>query len=294
MVWTQTAAFTLALVNLIVLFEFLFSLVLRRRVYSLAGTLTNVSAYTIYLIIAAIYGYSEYLLMSYMQLTLHVPQLAQGWWYWPALILADDFCFYWFHRLSHKLGILWMSHVVHHSSNEFNLSVGLRQTWLPFLGIFFWLPVAIAGFKIEHILMVQAASLSYQFMMHSQIINLPKTWGLIFNTPSHHRVHHGMNEQYIDQNFAGTLIIWDRLFKTFTPERATVNFGIHEPSPRGEVLFVQLWGPLQFLKGFFIRSTHHEGDPYSAQRSSVFLAVAFLLISLTAFYAVISNPRWFI
>lgn len=291
--WHQSVILALAMVNSIVLVEYLISLVFRRRVYSLAGTLTNISAYTIYLIIAAIYGYAEYLIMSYLQLSLGTQKLPVTWWYWLMLILADDLCFYWFHRMSHKLGLLWMSHVVHHSSPEFNLSVGLRQTWLPFLGILFWLPLALMGFKIEHILLVQAASLSYQFFMHSQIINLPRFWGWIFNTPSHHRVHHGMNAEYIDRNFAGVLIIWDRLFKTFTPERAPVQFGIHEPSPRGEILFVQIWGPLQFLKGFFVKTPLQASDPYAAQRTSVILAIVFLVASLAAFSAVILNPRWF-
>jgi sterol desaturase/sphingolipid hydroxylase (fatty acid hydroxylase superfamily) len=217
--WHETVVLTLLFVNAIVVVELLISVVARKHVYSLAGTLTNVAAYTIYLIIAAIYGYLAYLTMTYIQLVLRIPKLNIGWVYWPLLIIAEDFCFYWFHRLSHKLDILWMSHVVHHSSHEFNLSVGLRQTWFPFLGIFFWLPLAYAGFLPEHILLVQAASLSYQFFMHTQIIDLPRFWGWVFNTPSHHRVHHGMNREYIDRNFAGVFIVWDRLFRTLSRNR---------------------------------------------------------------------------
>jgi len=295
MVWQQSVIYTLVFVNAVVLFEVLLGFTLRRKVYSLGGTLTNVAAYTIYLIIAAIYGYVEYLLLSYLQLMFSVKQLEPGWWYWLALILADDFCFYWFHRLSHKLGILWMAHVVHHSSHEFNLSVGLRQTWLPFLGMLFWLPLAFAGFKPEHILLVQAASLSYQFFMHTQLINLPRFWGWVFNTPSHHRVHHGMNAEYIDRNFAGVLIIWDRLFGTFEPEKNPVRFGIHEPSPRGEILFVQLWGPVQFAKNLFLRAEHPTGeDVYARQKTSPLLAAVLLVLALILFALVIHNPRWFL
>lgn len=293
--WHETVVLTLLFVNAIVVVELLISLVARKHVYSLAGTLTNVAAYTIYLIIAAIYGYLAYLTMSYIQLMLSIPRLNVGWAYWPLLILAEDFCFYWFHRMSHRLGILWMSHVVHHSSHEFNLSVGLRQTWLPFLGILFWLPLAFAGFRPEHILLVQATSLSYQFFMHTQLINLPRFWGWVFNTPSHHRVHHGMNREYIDRNFAGVFIIWDRLFRTFEPERAPVRFGIHEPSPRGEVLFVQLWGPVQFAKNILLRSEISEDrDVYALQRNSVVLAAIFLVLSIVVFAIVLKNPRWFI
>ncbi|MFO1471960.1 MAG: sterol desaturase family protein [Turneriella sp.] len=296
MTWQDTAILTLAAVNAVVLLELFTALLRRRHVYSLAGTLTNMSAYTVYLIIAAIYGYLEYLLLSFLQLSFAVPRLPMTSWYWLLLIVADDFCFYWFHRASHKFGILWMSHVVHHSSNEFNFSVGLRQTWMPFLGILFWLPLAFAGFKPEHILLVQAASLTYQFLMHTQLIDLPRAFGLIFNTPSHHRVHHGMNTEYIDRNFAGVLIIWDRLFRTFAPERAAVTFGIHEPSGRGEILFAQLHGPWQFIKNIFTRNKSHppEVDAYTKQKTSVALAVFFLLLSLAIFAAAIYNPRWFI
>ncbi len=297
MTWQQSVVWTLACVNAIVLAELLISLVMSRRVYSLAGTLTNISAYTIYLIIAAIYGYAEYLIMSYLQLSLATPKLPLTWWYWALLILADDFCFYWFHRLSHKLGILWMSHVVHHSSHEFNLSVGLRQTWLPFLGIIFWLPLALAGFKVEHILLVQAASLSYQFFMHTQLVDLPRFWGLVLNTPSHHRVHHGMNPEYIDKNFAGVFILWDRLFKTFAPEKNTVKFGIHAPAPRGEVVFVQIWGPWAFVKNLFSRPQPHTAETtgvYSRQKTSALFALILLILSLLATYVAIKNPRWFL
>jgi sterol desaturase/sphingolipid hydroxylase (fatty acid hydroxylase superfamily) len=296
MPWHQSVVITLGFVNAIVLLELLLSLALSRRVYSLAGTLTNVSAYTIYLIIAAIYGYLEYLVISYMQLWLGTARLPVTWWYWALLILADDFCFYWFHRLSHKLSLLWMSHVVHHSSHEFNFSVGLRQTWLPFLGILFWLPLALAGFRIEHILLVQAASLSYQFLMHTQLINLPRFWGFLFNTPSHHRVHHGMNPEYIDKNFAGVFILWDKLFGSFVPEKNPVTFGIHEPSPRGEIIFAQIWGPWAFIKNIFSRHKILQPgeDVYQQQKTSALLAALLLLLSLFLFFVVIKNPRWFL
>lgn len=293
--WQQSVVITLAFVNGIVFLELLVSLTLKRRVYSLAGTLTNISAYTVYLVIAAIYGYIEYLAMSYMQLAWNIRPLAATWWYWVLLVLADDFCFYWFHRLSHKLSILWMSHVVHHSSHEFNLSVGLRQTWLPFLGMFFWFPLALAGFQIEHILLVQAASLSYQFLMHTQLLNLPRYWGILFNTPSHHRVHHGRNPEYIDKNFAGVLILWDKLFGSFVPEKNAVSFGIDAPSPRGEIIFAQLWGPWALVQNLFAkRDIRHDADVYARQKNSAVFAVILLILSLALFILVIQNPRWFI
>lgn len=292
MPWQTTAILTLAAVNALVLGEWLLSLAVRRRVYTIAGALTNIADYTIYLVIAALYGYTEYLLIVWLQFEFSVARLTQNGFYWLALFVADDFCFYWFHRLSHKLGILWMSHVVHHSSNEINLSVGLRQTWLPFLGMLFWLPLAFAGFAPEHVLAMQAASLTYQFLMHTQLLNMPRIAGLVLNTPSHHRVHHGMNPEYIDKNFAGVLIIWDRLFKTFSAEKSPVEFGIHAPSPRGEVVSVQLWGPRQFLLGLAGRPATQRS--YAAQKTSALLAALLLVAALGLFALAIVNPRWFI
>jgi len=307
MAWSTSVLITFAAVNLFVLLEWLLTLLVRRNVYSLSGTLTNVAAYTIYLIIAAIYGYLTYLIMGYLQLALHITPLKVTWWYWLALVIGEDFSFYWFHRFSHKFGILWMSHVVHHSAHEFNYSVGLRQTWLPFLGLIFWLPLALVGFSPEHILIVQGFSLSYQFLMHTRLTEnwrqkliqplrlLGSLWGYIFNTPSHHRVHHGMNAEYIDRNFAGLLIIWDRLFGTFTPEVAPVQYGVPDPPGRGEVIFVQLNGPAQFLKGLVVRhGTAALENPYARQKTSALLAFFLLLSALAIFFAAIKNPRWFL
>lgn len=295
MPWQQTAPLVLLGVTLAVVFEWLLGLVMHRKVYSFTGALTNISGYTIYLVIAAIYGYVEFLLFSYVQLSLPVPALPISGLYWLLLFLADDFCFYWFHRMSHRLGILWLSHVVHHSSNEFNLAVGLRQTWLPFLGMLFWLPLAFAGFRPEHILLMQAASLSYRFLMHTQLINLPRFFGKVFNTPSHHRVHHGRNAEYIDKNFGGLLIVWDRLFRSFAPERAAVDYGIDQIPARGEVLFAQIWGPWQYLLSWF----RSGGAPtvqadYAAQKTSPVIAAFFFAAALAFLFAVLKNARWFI
>lgn len=295
MPWQQTAPLVLLGVTLAVVFEWLLGLVMHRKVYSLTGAITNISCYTIYLVIAAIYGYVEFLLFSYVQLSFPVSALPVSGLYWLLLFLADDFCFYWFHRMSHRLGILWLSHVVHHSSNEFNLAVGLRQTWLPFLGMLFWLPLALAGFRPDHILLIQATSLTYQFLMHTQLINLPRFFGTVFNTPSHHRVHHGRNAEYIDKNFGGVLIVWDHLFRSFAPERAAVDYGIDQIPARGEVLFAQLWGPWQYLRSSFRTGiAPPEKADYAAQRTSPVWALVMLALALGIFFMVIRNPRWFI
>jgi sterol desaturase/sphingolipid hydroxylase (fatty acid hydroxylase superfamily) len=146
---------------------------------------------------------------------------------WIALFLADDFVYYWYHRTHHRIRVCWASHVVHHSSEHYNLSTALRQTWTPFTALPFWLPLAFLGFSPWMILLQQSVSLLYQFFIHTERVG--KMWRpieFIMNTPSHHRVHHGSNSQYLDTNYGGILIIWDRLFGSFRPECERVVYGL--------------------------------------------------------------------
>lgn len=147
---------------------------------------------------------------------------------WIALFFLDDLCYYAFHRAHHEIRLLWAVHVNHHSSEEYNLSTALRQPWLePFFGHFFWLPLTFLGFPVEAVLFQQVVNLLYQYWIHTeQIDRLPRWFEFIFNTPSHHRAHHGSNPEYLDKNYGGILIIWDRLFGTFEPEVAPVRYGL--------------------------------------------------------------------
>jgi sterol desaturase/sphingolipid hydroxylase (fatty acid hydroxylase superfamily) len=147
--------------------------------------------------------------------------LGYQWWVWLLLFFCDEFSYYWFHRASHECRLLWASHVVHHSSQRYNLSTALRQSWTgTFTGWIFWMWLPLVGFRPVMVLTMQAVSLLYQFWIHTELVSSlgPLEW--VFNTPSHHRVHHGSNPRYIDRNHAGTLIIWDRLFGTFESEDA--------------------------------------------------------------------------
>ena len=149
---------------------------------------------------------------------------------WILLFLAVDCLYYWFHRSSHEINALWAAHIVHHQSEEYNLSVALRQSW--FQGWFSWvfyLPLAIIGFEPMMFLTISALNTLYQFWIHTRAIGKlgPLEW--IINTPSHHRVHHGSDPKYIDKNHAGTLIIWDRMFGTFKEEEEEPVFGITKP-----------------------------------------------------------------
>ena len=149
------------------------------------------------------------------------------WWAWVLVFFADDFSYYWFHRTSHECRFFWASHVVHHSSQRYNLGIALRQTWTgTAMSWVFWLWMPLAGFPPMMIMTVQAISLLYQFWIHTELIRRMGPLEAVLNTPSHHRVHHGSNREYLDRNHAGILIIWDRLFGTFEPERARVIYGL--------------------------------------------------------------------
>ena len=149
------------------------------------------------------------------------------WWAYVALFACDDLAFYWYHRISHEVRVFWASHVVHHSSTHFNLSTALRQPWVPLTTLPFWAPLALLGFAPWMIFGMQSVSLIYQFGLHTERIGrLSAPIEFLFNTPSHHRVHHGSQEQYLDKNYGGILIIWDRLFGTFAGEGERVIYGL--------------------------------------------------------------------
>jgi len=142
-------------------------------------------------------------------------------WAWLVIFFAEDLTYYWFHRISHERRFWWVSHVNHHSSQHYNLSTALRQTWTgAWVGTWaLWLPLAFLGFPPAMIAIQKGISLVYQFWIHTEAIGrMPRWFEAVFNTPSHHRVHHARNPRYLDRNYAGILIVWDRLFGTFQPE----------------------------------------------------------------------------
>src|SRR5690606_15546184 len=154
------------------------------------------------------------------------------------LLFLFDLLYYWAHCWSHEINIMWASHVVHHSSQEYNLSVALRQPWFqPLTTSWVFLPVAFLGFPTEMFIMISAIDILYQFWIHTEYVGkMGKVIEFIFNTPSHHRVHHGTNPKYLDKNHAGSLIIWDKLFGTFQKEEEEVVYGITSP--------LNSWNPL--------------------------------------------------
>ena len=146
--------------------------------------------------------------------------VGRQWWAWGALFFLDDFAYYWFHRMNHEVRLFWAGHVPHHSSQKMNYGTALRQ------GVgervhkyFFWLWIPLLGFDPIMMFVAMSINLIYQFWVHTELVDrLPNWYEYIFNTPSHHRVHHASNIRYLDCNHAGVLIIWDRIFGTFSPE----------------------------------------------------------------------------
>lgn len=170
--------------------------------------------------------------------TLYTSLFASGWklfanemhnpWSWIGLFIAQDFLYYWFHRTSHRCRWFWSAHVAHHSSKFMNFSTALRQSALyPLTGMWlFWLPLAWIGFPPEDITMIVAINLFFQFWIHTELTKKLPYFDYWFNTPSHHRVHHATNAPYIDKNYGGVFIIWDRLFGSFVPETEKCRYGI--------------------------------------------------------------------
>jgi len=152
-----------------------------------------------------------------------------AWWAWAICFFADDLSYYWFHRASHQVRFLWASHAVHHSPQNFTFSSALRMPWTSTLtgNFLFWFWMPLAGLAPMMIVTVKSFNAVYQFWLHTEKINkMPKWFEALFNTPSHHRVHHGSNVEYLDKNHGGTLIIWDRLFGTYCNETQKPVYGL--------------------------------------------------------------------
>lgn len=160
-----------------------------------------------------------------------LPHLELNWATIITCVLLADFAYYWEHRMMHRIGIGWATHTVHHSSEHFNMSVAYRFGPLDaVMPIIFSLPIVMLGYDPILVLLAEVFVQVFQTLLHTEIIGkLTKPVEFIFNTPSHHRVHHGSNRQYWDKNYAGILIVWDRLFGTFEPEVEKVRYGISEP-----------------------------------------------------------------
>jgi sterol desaturase/sphingolipid hydroxylase (fatty acid hydroxylase superfamily) len=181
---------------------------------------------------------------------------ADAWWTWALLFFVDDFVYYWFHRISHESRFFWNFHVVHHSSRHFNLSVAGRQSW--FSGIAHWIfyaPIMLMGFAPWMFALMHGFNLIYQFWIHTKAIDQLGWMEHIFNTPSHHRVHHAINDKYLDKNYAGALIIWDKIFGSFVEETEEPRYGIIKQIESYNPLWINTHAWVEMFAGMRQRQT---------------------------------------
>lgn len=224
--------------------------------------------------------------MAFWYLHEHSPLrdvIQRQWWAWGLLFLLDDFTYYWFHRLNHEVRLFWAGHVPHHSSIHYNLGTALRQGVGERLHKFiFWLWLAALGFDPLMIFTMISVSLLYQFFIHTEMVDrMPAWFEAVFNTPSHHRVHHASNIVYLDCNHAGILIIWDKLFGTFSEEKPnekpvyglTTNIKTYQPARVATHEYGAIWKDMsktskltEKLKYvFYAPGWSHDGDDKRAK-----------------------------
>lgn len=207
------------------------------KLYRLNDAITNISCGIGQQILGIVFKTVIFFGYFWLYENARIFSIPSNWFWWIVLFIGVDFCYYWFHRMGHEVNAIWATHVVHHQSEDYNLSVALRQSWFQsFFSNLFYLPLAVLGFDPFIAITVIAFNTLYQFWIHTELIRNMGWFELVFNTPSHHRVHHGSNPKYIDKNHGGTLIIWDRIFGTFQQEDEKVVYGITTP--------LNSWNPL--------------------------------------------------
>ncbi len=216
---------------ILIAIEIVAARVLERKVYRFADSFADLGCGIIEQLLGVLAKatlFAAYLWLYANARLFDLPE--NSWLVYATCFLGVDFLYYWFHRMSHEIGAFWAAHSVHHQSEEYNLSVALRQgSFQSFFSWMFYLPLAVLGFAPLTFITCSALNTLYQFWIHTRLIGKlgPIEW--VFNTPSHHRVHHGRNPRYIDRNHAGTLIIWDRLFGTFVEETDEPVYGVVKP-----------------------------------------------------------------
>jgi sterol desaturase/sphingolipid hydroxylase (fatty acid hydroxylase superfamily) len=225
--------------------EFIYGWLSKKQTYRLNDTINSLQLGTLSTLGKVLrFGLSAALLGAFA-IWIGIPQWSMASaWQWAAAFVIYDFCYYWKHRYGHECRIFWASHVAHHQSEEFNLSTALRQTGTDYIGFVFYLPVYLIGVPAPAVITVGSLNLIYQFWVHTEHIRRlgPLEWILV--TPSNHRVHHARNTEYLDKNYGGVFIVWDRLFGTFNDERIDVPcvYGI----TTGLKSFNPLWANFHF------------------------------------------------
>ena len=224
---------------LLMLLELIYGLLRKRNTYRLNDTINSLSLGSLSrlqgLVILGISGAIYEFIVARLQLT-QLPD--DSAWVWISCFVLYDLAYYWKHRLGHEVALFWGSHVAHHQSEDFNLGTALRQTSIEFHGFLFYIPFFLVGYPAEILFTVVSLNLIYQFWVHTEHVPKVRALEWVLVTPSNHRVHHGRNDQYVDRNYGGVFIVWDRLFGTYQEEMEDdpVVYGLRKP--------LNSWNPL--------------------------------------------------
>lgn len=208
---------------------------------------------------AFVFGFFHIIIYNFLYTISPLKMPTNVWWAWVLVLLLDDFLYYWFHRASHEIRFFWNFHVVHHSSEHYNLSVAVRQSW--FSGLAHWIfyaPMALLGFPPWMMIAAHGLNLIYQFWIHTPFVKSLGVLEYVLNTPAHHRVHHAVNEKYLDKNYGGIFIIWDRMFGSFVPETEKPRYGIIKPLRSFNPLWANLHGWKEMFDAMLKKKTLRE------------------------------------
>ncbi len=228
--------------------------------YNVKETLSNLSVFAGFQLSKYIFaGYQLAVLGIFANLTpIHLPRNA---WVFVLTFFTTDFIYYWFHRVSHIWKPLWAFHLVHHSAMHMNLTAAYRLNWFSALiSPLFFIPAVLLGLPTEYVIISYVLNLAYQFFLHTEAVGTLGVIENVMDTPSSHRVHHGSNPIYIDKNFGGVLIIWDKLFGTYQPETEKVQYGLTTGFVSYNPFMLMAQGFIELFKGKPLKPTKKEAS----------------------------------
>ncbi len=239
-------AFAIPLFVTLMLVEYFLSIYFKKPVFTFAEAIANINVGIAERLSDVFTTGIFYFIFSYIYEHYRLFTLTGGWWQWLCLFIFTDFIWYWYHRLGHEVNILWAAHVVHHQSDDFNYTVSARITVFQSLarGIF-WCLLPLIGFSPSATYIMLLVHGAYPFFTHTQMIGKLGILEYFFVTPSHHRVHHSSNPEYLDKNYGDVLIIWDKLFGTFREEKAIPVYGLTKPLESHSFLWQHFHFPME-------------------------------------------------
>lgn len=254
---------------MLVLLEISWSRVVARPVYNVRESLSNFSMALVNSALKPL-TLAWTLLVASLVEPLQIMQLPQTGWAFLVTFVIADLAFYWYHRLSHEVPVLWTLHHTHHSSPWMNFTTAMRLNWIAkFVSPLFYMPLVVLGVSPEFLGASLALGLMFQFLLHTQAVgSLGWFEGKLLNTPSAHRVHHGSNTKYIDRNYAGVFIIWDRIFGTYQPEDESVRYGVTTGFVGHNPLVVQLQPIWKYIHGNWRREKQLVAERTLSQRGN--------------------------